>query len=397
MHLGRACSAAAFASAALLALLWRSPVLTLPVPTGPYPVGTRTLHLTDPQTHRELVTQLWYPAQPTGPRARYMRLREIRPLYLYLGLLHTHSFQDPPFAPSGGPFPLLLFNHAWGARRTQNTLLAEDLASHGFVVVSLDHPGNSARIETSSGRILVSDRAHALDQIEADGSPAIQARWLRELDLWTRDDQFVLTQLLAASATPGTWLSTRLDPARLGAFGHSFGGAVAMRLLGLPGGPRIRSALNLDGWTLGGLAHRTTEPVLFVYTADEEPRRPPVTQEDQLDTLDNAEVDRTLALHGGSRTYLPGAAHLDFTDAPLVTPRPRPNLLPASRIRELTRTLTLAFFSQTLTTSSSPLAAPPAHASAGSASGSRSPRARSPQSPAPTAAGLSCPAGSGSS
>src|SRR3954462_3316388 len=52
-------------------------VLTLPGPTGPYPVGTTELHLVDPDRTdpwtgrpRELMVSLWYPAARNGPTAR---------------------------------------------------------------------------------------------------------------------------------------------------------------------------------------------------------------------------------------------------------------------------------------------------------------------------------------
>ncbi|MGH9664893.1 MAG: hypothetical protein ACRD9L_10760, partial [Bryobacteraceae bacterium] len=60
------------------------PVFSLPDPGGRFPIGSMTFHLTDssrrermdPKSPRELMVQVWYPAQPgsTAPRAPYLSL-----------------------------------------------------------------------------------------------------------------------------------------------------------------------------------------------------------------------------------------------------------------------------------------------------------------------------------
>ena len=323
------------------------PLFHLPAPTGGFAVGTRTEHLVDPATGRELVVQFWYPAPPTGRRARYMRLAETKPQFRYWHAIRTNSWQDAPLAPGAGPLPLLLFGHMWGGRRTQDTFLAEELASHGYLVVALDHPGNSARIELASGSVLGSDRAHALSNIEATTAAAIRALWTRELALWTADNEYVLNSLLAS---PPPWLAGHIDNTRIGAFGHSFGGAASMALLGQD--PRVRSALNMDGWTFDGLARRTTQPVLFLY-AGAPPTAPPAgpSVDDQLERQDLASVNGSLARYGGCEAYIRDTQHADFTDETLVSPVRRLTYtgpLSPLRVRPIVRGLVLSFFEETL-------------------------------------------------
>ena len=344
--------------------IYALPFFRLPRPTGRYSVGTRTEHYTDPATGRELVVQFWYPARPTGRRAPYMRLAETKPQFLYWHSLRTNSWQDAPAVQIGQlaqPFPLLLFGPMWGGRRTQDTFLAEELASHGYIVAAIDHPGNSARIELANGTIAKSDRAKALSNLDQTTAPAVRALWTHELALWTADNEYVLSLL---TAHPPAWLAGRIDNTRIGAFGHSFGGSASMALLGqnpaqAPSvqapqvqAPRVQAALNMDGWTFDGLARRTTEPILFLY-AGPPLAAPPATNsvDDQLERQDLAAVDASLAQHGGCEAYIPNTQHADFTDQTLVSPIERLTYtgpLPGDRVRPIVRSLVLAFFDHAL-------------------------------------------------
>ncbi len=336
-------------TAASLALAWALPIFHLPAPTGPYAVGTRTLHLTDPNRHRPLVAQLWYPAQPTGPLAPYLNPAEIKPRFRYLSLVRTNARQDAPIAAQAPRLPILLFGPMWGGRRTQYTFLAEDLASHGYLVAVIDHPGNAALLQLPSGAVLPGTLATALQDLHTPA--AITALWNHELTVWLADNRFVLTTLLADPS-----LAPRIDPTRIGALGHSFGGAAALNLLGQD--PRVLSALNLDGWTFAGLTTRTTQPALLLYSAapaaeDPIPETLPTApdQDSQLERADRILVDANLAQHGGLKAYVQGSQHMDFTDQTLLSPLQRlthTGPVPGPRMRQLTRTLVLSFFDQTL-------------------------------------------------
>jgi predicted dienelactone hydrolase len=341
---------------ASLALLWALPLFKLPPPTGPYAVGTtgpltwtdttRSLN-GDPATsgrRRELPVQIWYPApaSATGERARYARFRELSLGHSYESVIRTNAILRAPIA--AGPFPVLIFGHRWAGSRTQDTFLIEDLASHGYVVIAADHPLNAARAILADGSVLKSDRADALANLEASSAPAIEALWLHELNLWVADDEFLLTTLFADPAFNG-----KLDPTRIGAFGHSFGGAAATALLGRD--PRVKSAVNLDGWTFQALDTRTHEPILLLYEGSGEIRLPPHGVEGALDTADFTAIDTSLRRFGGLRAFVAGTQHLDFTDQTLTSPLRRLTFtgpIPGPRIRAITRSLVLGFFNQTL-------------------------------------------------
>ena len=136
---------------------------------------------------------------------------------------------------------------------------------------------------------------------------------------------------------------------RVGAFGHSFGGAASANLLGVDS--RIKAAVNLDGWTFQGLDHRTHEPFLMVNEGVAAISHPETGVEGALNTTDSAAVNGSLHKYGGYRAFVSGAQHLDFTDKTLFSPLRSLTFtgpIQSERVREITRGLVLGFFNQTL-------------------------------------------------
>ena len=341
--------------------LWIFPMFVLPRPTGVHQVGTtgpiswvdsaRSLsgEATTAGRRRELVVQIWYPAATGsrwGDQARYARRKELSLVHSYLSVLRTNSALDAPIAEEGAPYPVLLFGPRWGGSRNQNTFLAEDLASHGYVVVAVDHPLNANRVELADGSVVRSDRGDALSNLEAKSASTVLATWGKELDIWLADDKFVLDNLEKQNAGQ---FSGRLDLTRVGAFGHSFGGAASLNLLGSD--PRVKSAVNLDGWTFQGLDHRTSQPMMIVYEGVSAIQHPETGVEGALNSNDKNAVDSSLKQHGGIRAFVDGTQHLDFTDQTLFSPFRSLTFtgpIAGQRIREITRGLVLGFFDQTL-------------------------------------------------
>ena len=129
--------------------------LHVPPPTGPFHVGTYSIALTDPARRdpqdakhaRSLVIQLWYPTPDQGRRAPYMspavakflaKSAGVRPELLE-GVKLDATLDAAPLQRKAG-WPVVLFSPGYGVERELYTGLTADLASHGYVVVALDHP-----------------------------------------------------------------------------------------------------------------------------------------------------------------------------------------------------------------------------------------------------------------
>jgi dienelactone hydrolase len=375
--LGVRVSCAIFAAvmvAASLVLSWALPMFKLPVPTGKYPVGTRMLYLTDPNRpemhegarpgNREVITQLWYPAATArGRRALYRRKKETSFRSSYQAVLKTHSLQDAPVA--AGRFPVIVHNCGWWNFRSRLTYLFQDLASHGFVVVSVSHPYNSSMVELADGSVVNPDMSLDLGFSFARYIP-LQERFAiadAELAIQTADCRFVLDELEKLDRTPGNPFESRLDMKRVGATGHSFGGAVAVELAREDA--RVQVAVELDGVLHGAAAaHGLNKPVLLIdapwmlspgkYTdlwAPETLDKTVKAETAQLwDTVAEAKA-RMLEISGGVQMIVKGLGHHDFMDQIFMSPLRRlskAESLAPKRVARIVTTYVLAFLEQTL-------------------------------------------------
>src|SRR5271170_7347333 len=358
----------AILSATSLGLLLLVPMFSLPKPTGLYPVGTRILYLKDtsrtedhgphPGGPRELVVQIWYPATSSNNRlAPYQRMSETTLATSYRSVLWTNSRIDAPIATKEGPFVVLLFNHRWGGLRTQDTFLTEDLASHGYVVVAIDHPYNAGQVAMPDGRVIKDAFGYSPIDVAERTSTQIRDIWNKELIKWVADEVFVLNTLQNDNLDKTSPWYGRLDTDRAGAFGHSFGGAASVQVCSVD--PRVRSALNLDGWTFGDIHYRASnQQIMFLYGTnhgldpqDLGSKDPAVRTEAELDVPDAKQIDASLKQYGGYRLYVDTASHMDFTDHSLVSPwrnwTEQGHISPA-RIQTIVRAYVLAFFDETL-------------------------------------------------
>lgn len=271
-------------AAALPALL---PVYRLPEPSGLYPVGVtrfdwldagRPETLTaDPDDYRELVVRAWYPASPQpGDRlAPYwpdisaggpaMMNNWHFPTFItgHLRLVKTHSYQDAAVAGAAARFPVLFFSHGYGAiDESKNTVQMEELASHGYIIFSINHPYESLAAIYDDGR------AATLSE-QARDNLRHTSRLHGRIDDWVNDTLFVMGQaeLLQSGEIPSP-LAGRLDLERQGVFGFSFGGATAAVVC--LADPRCEAGANLDGSLWGDRITQEPleKPFLFFDSAE---------------------------------------------------------------------------------------------------------------------------------
>jgi predicted dienelactone hydrolase len=239
----------------------RGPVpIRLPRPTGPFAVGVTELHLVDSHREdpfragrrRELMVSVWYPARRTAEPAPYLPPLTAQvfaegaaiALEQPLGTIDwvgakSHGGLLAPVLP--GRRPVVLFSPGFGVPRGLASIGVTELASRGYVVVTVDHTFEAAAVEFPGHRVEV--------QTLPPAPYALLARTTRYDDL-----RFVLDSLerLARGENPDaeqrrlpTGLGDVLDLGRIGAYGHSAGGLTSIDLL--VGDPRVRAAIDLDG------------------------------------------------------------------------------------------------------------------------------------------------------
>ena len=128
---------------------------TLPKPTGKYFVGITYFSFIDDnrkelfdnnqESNREITVKAWYPSDNKSNPEPYFLNAEAEFVMKYLQFpeiykdLKTNSSRDVPLSSKENKYPILIFSHGWGEHYSQNSILMEALASHGYIVFSISH------------------------------------------------------------------------------------------------------------------------------------------------------------------------------------------------------------------------------------------------------------------
>ncbi|NWL88568.1 acetylhydrolase [Paenibacillus sp. 79R4] len=324
-------------SAIAIALPILLPIFTFEQPTGPYKVGTVTYDWKDEQREetftsepgdpRELMVQIWYPAdsQAKGHTASYITNADVfaegystilnlpKVLFTTFGYVKTHAIESAELSQVESTYPVLLFSHGFSGHKNQNTFQVEELASHGYIVVGIDHTYSSTASVFADGRVA--------PYVQQDlNSPS----YLDQANAgWVEDAKFVLDQVeRLANDDPDNRFTGRLDLQNVGMFGHSFGGATSTQML--MEDERIKAAMNLDGVLYGkqripagGLA----KPFLMM-SADGSLNSVQQIQEPELRQMMEGLLARYEHVAEGGNYWMKvnHMTHMGFTDLYLLSP-----------------------------------------------------------------------------
>ena len=146
--------------------------IVLPTPTGSYRVGRASFHgidksrpepfTEDPSDHREVLFQIWYPAEPGGgtvaPYVDSLPDDEVFQ-YAFVGIerlmkTRSHAFTGVKVSGDTKRYPVIIFSHGLGRVSAHYTAFLENLASHGYIVVGVDSPFFSSALKMPDGRII---------------------------------------------------------------------------------------------------------------------------------------------------------------------------------------------------------------------------------------------------
>jgi predicted dienelactone hydrolase len=306
--------------------------LTIPPPTGPHRVGTVDLDLVDtsrpdplnPGKPYPLMASIWYPARDADhyPIAPWMTTGTFQAWLANVGFDPT-SLPVPvtaghlgaPVHRGGRPRPVIVFSHGAHDHRSDTTTVVQQLASHGYVVVTVDHTYD-AYTQFPGGPVLSPDFTDRVPMSPID---------------FAADARFILDRVcdIAAGRNPDVdrkplpdGLPGSLDLDRIGMFGWSKGGtATALATLA---DDRIRAGLSFDGPmqpTITTDVHKPFMMMSAVFTRAADP---------------DAQEFWTHLLGWRRYVQLQGAEHVSFTDAEGL-------ILPVAKILGLSRATVQGF------------------------------------------------------
>lgn len=301
----------------------------IPVPTGEHPVGTRIyeldtereeLYTDDKNDHRRIKYQIWYPAERTEglTKAKWISdgatlTRQLaRSFHLpsfvldHTAEIYSNSYIDAPVSGSLPMYPVVIISHGWQGFRELHTDFAEELASHGFIAVSIDHTYGSQAVTFEDGSTAFLEPS-ALPSDSDTGFGSSSSLLVRT---YGEDVGSVLDDLEKKN-TEDTLIRGKLDLSRTGIMGHSTGGGGSVYISIKD--TRIRALMGLDAWVApvdnALLGEGLDIPSLFLRS--EQWSRGPNNY--SLDTLRRSSQDSSLV-------QMKRTTHIDFTMAYMYSP-----------------------------------------------------------------------------
>lgn len=297
------------------------PVVDLPEPSGPYVVGTTSFRLVDDSREeifsaalddvRSVLVTAWYPtdADEDGPVVRYWDEAGITGKafsqnadmgtfwYSHLSRVKTNSYADPSISSREASYPVIIYSHSFAGLNTENTMLIEDLASHGYIVLSVAHPYEAIVLIYPDGEIVGADLDYIFDLYDAhteteirlykdyENTDDINKKIALVNQILTVDDEstnllrvrtedvlFVLDELDHLNTDMVRIFNGKLDLERVGVMGYSFGGATALDVALTD--ERVKAGINLDGWPYGALFNAPdaaiAQPFMLIRSGDDD-------------------------------------------------------------------------------------------------------------------------------
>ena len=184
----------------------------MPARSGTYSVGHDTISIPDAATGKTITADLWYPAVD-GAQGTFARYSLLPTAYFDSKV----AIEDAPIN-SAGSFPFVVYSHGSGGQSFVASFLTEDIASHGYVVLSANHDGN-----TAADQLLGTSVTQDVNDYIRPNVVEAEINW-------------ALAQSSGkASAYPA--LKGAIDEARIGLVGHSYGGYTVLATAGGHTGP----------------------------------------------------------------------------------------------------------------------------------------------------------------
>jgi len=164
---------------------------------------------------------------------------------------------DQKIAVEQPSYPVLVFSHGYGYSAEYYSAMSAELASKGFIVVSINHTYGANPSDMGNNDLVW---AKPLSK-ESTGA---------YLPIWSDDQLFVIDQLELINGNPNSLFYQKLDLANLGIFGHSYGGAASYYSASRD--QRIKAVIDIDGTIFDYEDRYISQPFAFILSKNHHPK-----------------------------------------------------------------------------------------------------------------------------
>ncbi len=232
------------------------------------------------------------------------------------------------YPKEAGSYPLLAFSHGATGMIDSNFSTCQELASNGYIVVSIGHPYQAIMVEDTSGNTTYIDSTFLTNVMTDNGADTPEHNQLvynnsqEWLAIRTGDINFVLNTMFAKKEAGEAAPFSSIDTDKIGLFGHSLGGAACVEVGRLR--DDIDAVIDLEGTMLGEYAACENNTIQF----DDTPYPIPLLDVNSRMVYEQASgsSSKYVNFYVGENAscfrevIFNHAAHLNFTDLPLVSP-----------------------------------------------------------------------------
>jgi Platelet-activating factor acetylhydrolase, isoform II len=301
----------------------------LPQPSGKWQVGTTDIDWDAPNYPSGIIAKVWYPTEEkSGINSPYIdridrRFADgivVNIIYNLIFLLLRRISATPAFinaAPiqTPGGLPVLLFSPGFGGINYLGTFYALEFASHGFMVIGIDHPVSNIGSTCMDGSQIKFEIYNSAIFKDAAKLERYMGNIMQEQ---AKNMSIILDRILDLNSIPDSLLYQKIDRERIFAAGHSIGGAASFIACGKD--RRISKGIDLDGTfiDLEFDSAEYTDKELLLIQSDREKYKPKdkksLEQYSAITANEKMWIDR-LSTHANlEKIVFESTTHASFTD-----------------------------------------------------------------------------------